>query len=71
MFSLLQLPYYGKTGVSTGVMLMNLTRMRDNSHVDWISENIRIFDRYQNVIKYGDQDILNIFFSKVRQNSNI
>ena len=46
-------------------MLMNLTRMRQKSHVNWIDENIRIFDRYQNDLFLGDQDIINVFFNKV------
>ncbi|KAF3859571.1 hypothetical protein F7725_021970 [Dissostichus mawsoni] len=44
-------PYYGKTGINSGVMLMNMTRMRS-----------MFFKKYKLNITWGDQDLLNIIF---------
>ncbi|XP_031574300.1 glucoside xylosyltransferase 1-like [Actinia tenebrosa] len=52
-------PYYGQLGINSGVMLMNLTRMR--SH-DWVENMLAIYKKYKLDITWGDQDILNIFF---------
>lgn len=52
-------PYYGKLGVNTGVMLMNLTRMR---HFQWVDYVVPIYKRYKLKITWGDQDIVNIIF---------
>lgn len=52
-------PYYGKTGVNSGVMLMNLTRMRINK---WVSRIVPIYNEYKLRITWGDQDIINVFF---------
>ncbi|KAK9732280.1 Glycosyl transferase family 8 [Popillia japonica] len=52
-------PYYGKLGVNSGVMLMNLTRMRAFEWVDYV---IPIYKRYKLKITWGDQDIINIIF---------
>ncbi|KAF2885656.1 hypothetical protein ILUMI_20507 [Ignelater luminosus] len=52
-------PYYGKFGVNSGVMLMNLTRMRDFLWVEYV---IPIYKRYKLKITWGDQDIINIIF---------
>ena len=53
-----QHPYYGKTGLNSGVMLMNLTRMRQFS---W-DKVYQLKDEYRSKIVWGDQDILNILF---------
>ncbi|XP_008548664.1 glucoside xylosyltransferase 1 [Microplitis demolitor] len=52
-------PYYGKLGVNSGVMLMNLTRMREFRWTDYV---IPIHKEYRLKITWGDQDIINIIF---------
>ena len=44
---------------------MNLTRMRENTHIDWINNILKIYDQYQKDIIYVVQDILNVLFNKV------
>ena len=64
-FFFVEVPFYGETGLSAGVMLFNLTRIRALTDLSWTREVMAIFDEYRNKIVYADQDILNIFFSKV------
>ncbi|XP_057367963.1 glucoside xylosyltransferase 2-like [Daphnia carinata] len=52
-------PYYGKFGMNAGVMLMNLTKMRQ---FGWEKHIVRVYERYKTKIEYGDQDIINVFF---------
>ncbi|XP_074030303.1 glucoside xylosyltransferase 1 [Leptinotarsa decemlineata] len=52
-------PYYGKLGVNSGVMLMNLTRMRA---FRWKEYVVPIYKKYKLKITWGDQDIINIIF---------
>ncbi|XP_050435898.1 glucoside xylosyltransferase 1 [Adelges cooleyi] len=52
-------PYYGKLGLNSGVMLMNLTRMRE---FDWIGKLAPILEKYRQQLTWGDQDIINIIF---------
>ncbi|XP_055377804.1 glucoside xylosyltransferase 1 [Condylostylus longicornis] len=52
-------PYYGELGVNSGVMLMNLTRMRD---FHWEDHILPIHDEYKLKIIWGDQDLINILF---------
>ncbi|KAJ8688260.1 hypothetical protein QAD02_024055 [Eretmocerus hayati] len=52
-------PFYGKLGVNSGVMLMNLTRMRE---FRWMQYVIPIYQEYKLKIIWGDQDIINIIF---------
>lgn len=52
-------PYYGYLGVNSGVMLMNLTRMRAFSWTDYV---VPIYKEYKLKITWGDQDIINIIF---------
>lgn len=52
-------PYYGPLGVNSGVMLMNLTRMR---HFKWENHVLPIHKEYKLRITWGDQDIINILF---------
>lgn len=47
------------SGVNSGVMLMNLTRMRAFS---WTSYVVPIYKEYKLKITWGDQDIINIIF---------
>ncbi|XP_011550541.3 glucoside xylosyltransferase 1 [Plutella xylostella] len=52
-------PFYGKNGLNSGVMLMNLTRMRDFAWVDYVTPIMLEWKLY---IPWGDQDIINIIF---------
>lgn len=52
-------PYYGPLGVNSGVMLMNLTRMRQ---FNWEAQVLPIHKEYKLRITWGDQDIINILF---------
>uniref|UniRef100_G3MTQ1 UDP-D-xylose:beta-D-glucoside alpha-1,3-D-xylosyltransferase n=1 Tax=Amblyomma maculatum TaxID=34609 RepID=G3MTQ1_AMBMU len=53
-------PFYQPLGVNSGVMLMNLTRMRD---FGWESRLGPLLHNYSRAISWGDQDLLNILFS--------
>uniref|UniRef100_A0A8C8SG85 UDP-D-xylose:beta-D-glucoside alpha-1,3-D-xylosyltransferase n=1 Tax=Pelusios castaneus TaxID=367368 RepID=A0A8C8SG85_9SAUR len=63
-------PYYGATGVNSGVMLMNLTRIRSaqfkNSMIPtgltWEEMLYPLYQKYKTYITWGDQDLLNIIF---------
>ncbi|NXQ67985.1 GXLT2 xylosyltransferase, partial [Quiscalus mexicanus] len=63
-------PYYGSTGLNSGVMLMNLTRIRSarfkNSLIPggltWEEMLYPLYQKYKNYITWGDQDLLNIIF---------
>lgn len=52
-------PYYGELGVNSGVMLMNLTRLRD---FRWEQSILPLFEQYKDKIVWGDQDLINILF---------
>ena len=54
-------PYYPPYGLNSGVMLMNLTRMRK---FGWTERLPSILNEYRSKIVWGDQDIINIIFSK-------
>uniref|UniRef100_A0A1A8MKG1 UDP-D-xylose:beta-D-glucoside alpha-1,3-D-xylosyltransferase n=1 Tax=Nothobranchius pienaari TaxID=704102 RepID=A0A1A8MKG1_9TELE len=63
-------PFYGVTGVNSGVMLMNLTRIRSRlfkngmipSGLSWDHLLHPLYQKYKNHITWGDQDLLNIIF---------
>ncbi|KAK2509310.1 hypothetical protein MC885_015609 [Smutsia gigantea] len=63
-------PYYGKTGVNSGVMLMNVTRMRrkyfkndmTTVRLRWGDILMPLLKKYKLNITWGDQDLLNIIF---------
>lgn len=63
-------PYYGAAGVNSGVMLMNLTRIRSRlfknsmipSGLRWEDLLYPLYHKYKNDITWGDQDLLNIIF---------
>ncbi|XP_074534516.1 glucoside xylosyltransferase 1 isoform X2 [Halichoeres trimaculatus] len=65
-------PYYGKTGVNSGVMLMNMTRLREKSFkndmttvaLKWKEILMPLLQKYKLNITWGDQDLLNIIFSQ-------
>lgn len=52
-------PYVPPLGVNSGVMLMNLTRMRA---FNWDSRLEPILLKYERNISWGDQDVINIIF---------
>lgn len=52
-------PFYGEMGLNSGVMLMNLTRMRE---FEWEKKIFPIYEKFKNKITYGDQDLINILF---------
>jgi UDP-xylose:glucoside alpha-1,3-xylosyltransferase len=52
-------PYYGKMGLNSGVMLMNLTRMRS---FNFIEKMLPFYETYKYNITWGDQCLLNILF---------
>ena len=52
-------PYYGERGVNSGVMLMNIAKMRE---LDWVDRMIEYHKEYKLRITWGDQDLINIFF---------
>lgn len=54
-----QHPFYGDLGLNSGVMLMNLQRMRATR---WHEEIKNIFRNYNKKIVFGDQDLINIYF---------
>lgn len=63
-------PYYGRTGINSGVMLMNMTRIRgayfknDMTSVElrWEELLMPLLQKYKLNITWGDQDLLNIIF---------
>jgi len=56
-----QVPYFGNSGINAGIMMMDLTRMR-LKEVQFIEANLAMYDRYKQIIKLADQDILNSYF---------
>ncbi|KAM8930976.1 glucoside xylosyltransferase 2 [Pelodytes ibericus] len=62
--------FYGTTGVNSGVMLMNLTRIRKThfknnmipAGLTWEEMLHPLYQKYKNYITWGDQDLLNIIF---------
>lgn len=55
-------PFVEPLGVNSGVMLMNLTRMRN---YNWDQYLEPIYDKYRLNIVWGDQDIINILFHNI------
>lgn len=51
--------YYGTNGINSGVMLMDLKKLRESK---WQSKISQLFIEYAARISYGDQDLLNIYF---------
>jgi len=54
-----QHPYYGPLGVNSGVMLMNLTRLRRFQLPQYVQN---IYKEFKGKLAWGDQDLLNIVF---------
>ncbi|NXL48363.1 GXLT1 xylosyltransferase, partial [Podilymbus podiceps] len=63
-------PYYGLTGINSGVMLMNMTRIRRKYfkndmtpvRLQWGEILMPLLKKYKLNITWGDQDLLNIMF---------
>ncbi|XP_040031428.1 glucoside xylosyltransferase 1 [Gasterosteus aculeatus] len=63
-------PFYGRTGINSGVMLMNMTRMRNvyfkndmtGVGLRWEELLMPLLQKYKLNITWGDQDLLNIIF---------
>ncbi|NWQ65992.1 GXLT1 xylosyltransferase, partial [Neopipo cinnamomea] len=63
-------PYYGLTGINSGVMLMNMTRIRRKYfkndmtpvRLRWGEILMPLLKKYKLNITWGDQDLLNIMF---------
>ncbi|XP_061217158.1 glucoside xylosyltransferase 1 isoform X1 [Neopsephotus bourkii] len=63
-------PYYGVTGINSGVMLMNMTRIRRKyfkndmtpARLQWGEILMPLLKKYKLNITWGDQDLLNIMF---------
>ncbi|XP_016888576.1 glucoside xylosyltransferase 1-like isoform X1 [Cynoglossus semilaevis] len=63
-------PYYGITGINSGVMLMNMTRLREKffkndmttAVLKWEEILMPLLQKYKLNITWGDQDLLNIIF---------
>ncbi|XP_013876286.1 glucoside xylosyltransferase 1 isoform X1 [Austrofundulus limnaeus] len=63
-------PYYGKTGINSGVMLMNMTKIRQKFFkndmtafpLTWEEILMPLLQKYKLNITWGDQDLLNIIF---------
>ncbi|KAL7632887.1 UNVERIFIED_CONTAM: hypothetical protein RMT77_016794 [Armadillidium vulgare] len=57
----LKFPYYGETGLNDGVILMNLSRIREFRD-GWTNSLFKIYQKYKKDLILIDQDIFNIFF---------
>lgn len=53
-------PYYGRFGLNSGVMLMDLQRMRS---LEWERKLMPLYEEFKSTIVFGDQDLINIYFS--------
>ena len=54
-------PFYGELGLNSGVMLMDLKKLRE---LDFTRKIIAIYQEHKFNIAWGDQDLLNIYFNK-------
>ena len=57
--------YYGDDGLTSGHLLMNLTRIRNLSQFKWSRRIETICQLYYKELTLYDQGILNIIFSEV------
>ncbi|XP_077425448.1 glucoside xylosyltransferase 1 isoform X2 [Vanacampus margaritifer] len=63
-------PYYGSAGINSGVLLMNMTRIRETFFkndittvaLKWSEILMPLLQKYKLKIPWGDQDLLNIIF---------
>lgn len=52
-------PFYGPLGINSGVMMMNLTRLRE---FEWEEKIMPLYKEYKMKLTWGDQDLINILF---------
>lgn len=52
-------PFPSKYGLNAGIMLMNLTRMRE---INFFSELEPISQKYKGLLPWFDQDVINVYF---------
>jgi UDP-xylose:glucoside alpha-1,3-xylosyltransferase len=52
-------PFPSKYGLNAGIMLMNLTRMRE---INFFSELEPIAQKYKGLLPWFDQDVINVYF---------
>ena len=50
---------YSCAGLNAGIMLMNVTRMREAS---WVPRISQLFKKHSKQLNKGDQDVVNLFF---------
>ncbi|CAK8688860.1 unnamed protein product [Clavelina lepadiformis] len=63
-------PYYGQTGLNSGIMLMDMKRVREakfkndlvGESLTWAEMLLPLYKKYRQNITWGDQDLLNIVF---------
>jgi UDP-xylose:glucoside alpha-1,3-xylosyltransferase len=53
-------PYYGTYGINSGILLMDLKKMRES---DWEKDIQELFIENHKKASYGDQDLLNIYLN--------
>jgi UDP-xylose:glucoside alpha-1,3-xylosyltransferase len=58
-YSFSKIPFYGPRGLNSGVMLLNLERMRE---IDFPNEVRLIHDAIKGRARFADQDMLNFYF---------
>ena len=56
-----RIPFYRQQGFNAGIMLMNLTRIREFKMYEKL---VSVYGKYKDVIVYGDQCLLNALFSQ-------
>ncbi|XP_023347540.1 glucoside xylosyltransferase 1 isoform X2 [Eurytemora carolleeae] len=59
----MDVPSYGERGLNTGVVLLNLDRMR-NTEKSWTDTILALYVKYQKKMRLGDQDIFNTYFNQ-------
>ena len=53
-------PFVEPTGMCAGIIIMNLKRLRASNWTQMVTE---VYEKYQKLLKWGDQDIMNIIFN--------
>ena len=57
--SSVKIPFYGDFGLNSGVLLMNLTRMRKFGFFD---KALQAINTYEHLFTFLDQEVFNIIF---------
>ena len=60
--------YYGQFGINAGIMMMNLTRMRN---INFFEKMLPLYEKYKKEFHWGDQDILNVYFDEYPSNFHL